>query len=387
MPTSKYKNILYRIALPFLAPGPDVHCLIHEDVNQLECQEAYRRILRKHHVLGSVLLISDGNHIKQVYSRSVDPDHNPLTCPIFRVASITKMATALMAMICVQHDLIKLDIPVVSVMPSVFGQSETLRGVTLRQLLSHTSGIQDPPDLEQSLLQHRNILDVLKGCRKSAPGQEFRYSNLGFGLIGCILEILLQEPVTDAFDKLLFTPLGSRATLDATSLNEDEIMPVTRILPYHPGQDVRITALGRQKIECMDPLYHYGHTAGSMYTDAESLYKLMKCLMSNGEPLIKKELGLEMIKVHAHYGSISPTLSYGLGLLRIEDKKISDFPIWGHQGYAYGCADGAFWEENSGNVLIFLNGGCSEARDGRLGLCNHELLHFAFRKEIPAWRR
>lgn len=387
MPTSKIKNRLYLCLLPFLAPGPDSHCLLNTDGDLLTYRENYRRILCKHHVLGSVMLLSDGYRVSRVYSRSLNPEHNPIVSPIFRVASITKMATALLSLICVDKGLIELDNPIVSVMPPDFSKSGELLNVTLRQLLSHTAGIQDPIDLEQSLLRGRSILDVIRGCRITEPGTEFRYSNLGFGLIGCILEVLLQEPVTAIFDRYVFGPLDSRATLDPNTVPIDQIMPVTRILPYHPGSDIRITELGKLKMEHPDPYLHYGHTAGSMYTDIDSLHKLMKCLMKNGEPLIRKELGLEMTRVHACYGTCSPTLSYGLGMLRIDDPLISDSPVWGHQGYAYGCADGAFWEEKSGNLMIFLNGGCSEARQGRLGLCNRELLHFALRKEIPSWKQ
>ena len=92
-----------------------------------------------------------------------------------------------------------------------------------------------------------------------------------------------------------------------------------------------------------------------------------------------------MCHEHASYGNLSPTLSYGLGVLRINDPGISDSMILGHQGFAYGCADGAFWEKSSGRIMIMLNGGCSEARAGRLGLLNRDLLRWAFRKELPLW--
>jgi hypothetical protein len=44
-----------------------------------------------------------------------------------------------------------------------------------------------------------------------------------------------------------------------------------------------------------------------------------------------------------------------------------------------------FWEDSTGNIMILLNGGCSEARYGRLGCANYDFLRWAFRKEIPSW--
>ena len=73
-------------------------------------------------------------------------------------------------------------------------------------------------------------------------------------------------------------------------------------------------------------------------------------------------------------------------MLFIRDPALSSGRIVGHQGFAYGCADGAFFEEDTGRILITLNGGASEARQGRLGLLNRDLLRFAFKKEVPSWK-
>ena len=386
MPTTAVKNMIYRLALPVLAPWPDKHCLIKTTGNLLTNQNKYKNIILRHHVLGSICLLADHSKQVRLYTRSVSPYHNPINQPIFRVASITKMATALLIMVCVDQNIISLDDLFVLHMPPEFACSRDLDGVSIRHLLSHTSGITDPPDLENSLLEEISVLNVLKGQRKHIPGTSFHYSNLGFGLLGCLLESVFNQPLHKIFREKLFIPLGSSATMDATELCENRIMPITRILPYHREQDIRITQLGLRPNLSPDPFLHYGYAAGSMYTDIDSLWKLVQCLIRNGSPLIATELGLEMTRLQAEYGSVSPTLSYGLGVLRIRDDSISPSMILGHQGFAYGCADGAFWEESTGKTVIFLNGGCSEARIGRLGLCNRDLLRWAFREEFPKWK-
>ena len=385
MPTTRMKNTFYRLALPLLAPRPGRDCLLPTEGRALSSLPAYRGLIRRHHVLGSACLLVSGESTAYLYTRSISPDHNPVLQPVFRVASITKMATALLTLVCVDRGLVSLDQPFISCMPAAFSDLPSLRGVTLRHLLSHTSGIMDPPDLESSLEQGCSVLDVLRDARFAEPGTCFRYSNLGFGLFGCLFDVLFDRPFPTVFDELIFRPLGCRATLDASALDPALIMPVTRILPYHAGRDVTITPLGRRPVTAPDPLHHYGHTAGSMYIDADSLLRLTDCLRHHGAPLISPELGAEMSRQHASYGAASPTLSYGLGLLRIRDPRISDSALLGHQGFAYGCADGAFWEEDTGRTVIFLNGGCSEAREGRLGLCNRDVLKWAFRKEFPHW--
>ena len=162
-------------------------------------------------------------------------------------------------------------------------------------------------------------------------------------------------------------------------------MPVTRVLPYRKDRDVTVTALGSRPLLSPDPLRHYGHTAGSMYTDILSLQKLLNVLILKENDFLSECLKKEMLLEHASYGNLSQTLSYGLGLLRISDPVLSDGIIYGHQGFAYGCVDGAFWEENTGRSVIMLNGGADESRTGRLGLLNRDILQWAFRKEMAAW--
>ena len=83
---------------------------------------------------------------------------------------------------------------------------------------------------------------------------------------------------------------------------------------------------------------------------------------------------------YTEVGLLSMRLSYGLGLLIVEDRSLSPRRLLGHQGFAYGCADGAFLEEGTGRQIVFLNGGCSEARRGRLGLCNRDVLAFGLKQ-------
>ena len=200
------------------------------------------------------------------------------------------------------------------------------------------------------------------------------------------MEAVSHKPVSQVLKETVFNPLQMNATLDASTLDPSDIVPITRIYRGFP-QDLTITPLGRIPLNKPDPLRHYGHTAGAMYLDLESLEKLVDCLKNEGKPLLHTDIGKKMRCEHASYGSLSPTLSYGLGLIRIQDPSISQSIILGHQGFAYGCADGAFWEADTGKMILFLNGGASEARSGRLGLCNRDLLRWALRKEFPLWSK
>ena len=382
MPTNRTKNLLYRWLLPVMAPSIPEDPFISVNGHALMERRTLSAIVRRNHITGGAFCFKAGNECSTIFTKAVHTDLIPDEHTYYRVASITKMATALLAVRLMDLGLIRADMPVSSILPDGEKIPE-LKNVRISHLLSHTSGLTDPPDLEQMLNRNTPFAKAVDGCRVSAPGHTFRYSNLGFGLMGCIFEYLLNKPVGEIYREYLFMPLGMNATLEGCSIPEEQIMPVIRIRPwpYSHTAGLRVTQL-----EKPDPTLHYGHSAGSMYTDLPSLMRMTLCIRDGGAPLLSPQYSGYMQKQLASYGKLSPTLFYGSGLLIIRDQRISSDSVYGHQGFAYGCVDGAFWEEKTGNVMISLNGGCSEARSGRLGKANLDLCRWAFGKELPAWK-
>ena len=386
MPSTPLKNFFYRLALPFCAPNPHKQMKHMETGKPLAHLSYYAHLLVKHRVLGASLLLEDGQNTAQVHTTVYNPHHAAAENTLYRVASITKMATALVTLMCVDEGLFTLDAPIRPLLPETPSIS-VLDGITVRHLLSHTSGLQDLPAVDRALLNGDTFDTVLAadGILAGKPGERMEYCNFGFGLLGCILEHVTGQCISELFQVKLFEPLGMRAALDASTLDENIIMPISRVLPYKKGHDVTITRLGRIPLTQPDPLRHFGHTAGAMYTDAASLSKLLDLICNsgehNGKRLVSAGLIAEMTRVQAS----TPTRTYGLGLVLLNRPAISERRLLGHQGFAYGCVDGAFIEEGTHRKVIFLNGGASEAREGKLGLVNKDVLTWAFRKEFPAW--
>ena len=386
MPSTPLKNLLYRAALPFMAPSPRGQMTHVPSGKPLACAADYERLLTKHRVLGASLLLQDGERRTQLHTSVQNPCHIANDDTLFRVASITKMATALVTLMCVDEGLFELDAPIRPLLPDT-AHAYVLDDMTVRHLLCHTSGLTDLPAMDEALRDGDTFDKVLAaaGICASSPGEKMIYCNFGFGLLGCILENATGMCVSELFQAKLFAPLGMRATLDASTLDKNKIMPISRVLPYRKGNDVTITKLGRIPLDHPDPLRHFGHTAGAMYTDAPSLARLLELIgnmgVIDGKRLVSAGMMAEMTKVQ----SSTPTRTYGLGLVLLNRPAISDHRLLGHQGFAYGCVDGAFIEEGTGRMVIFLNGGASEAREGKLGLVNKDVLTWAFRKEFPAW--
>ena len=387
MPTTPARNLLYRLALPVLAPSPRSHARHSVHGDAIVDLRGYTRLLNRHHVLGASLLLSGGGKTCAVYTSTDRPPHPCDGQTVFRVASLTKMATALAVLRLCERGLLALDAPVAGLLPGGESAHSLLDGVTVAHLLSHTSGLRDIPAVDSALRDGLTLGELAEkhaaALRASKPGETFAYCNFGFGLLGCVLEAVTQEKMDDVFAREVFGPLRMRATLAPLTLPREAIMPITRVLP-HRGEDMVIPPLGLAERTEPDPERHFGLTAGSLYTDAASLSHILSMLADGGlwqgGRYLKAETAAEMTRAHAAYGPIDPRLSYGLGLLIVEDRGLSPRRLLGHQGFAYGCADGAFLEEGTGRQIIFLNGGCSEARRGRLGLCNRDVLAFGLKQ-------
>jgi len=93
------------------------------------------------------------------------------------------------------------------------------RGVTLRQVLSHTAGIPNPmlgnmyvhrDDQHASFDRKRLLAEALNknGKLQSQPGQQFAYSNLGFALLGEVIEITSGLEYEAYLQQEIFQPLG-----------------------------------------------------------------------------------------------------------------------------------------------------------------------------------
>ena len=388
MPTTNFRNLLYRAALP-LAPSPRGQ-MRHITLGHPIDMKAYQRILRQHHVLGSSLLLSQGDDFATVHTSISHPAHHADSDTMFRVASITKMATALVTLKLAEEGAFALDDPIAPLLPDA-ADEPSLRGVTIRQLLCHTSGLRDVPAYEQALRNGDTFHTVLRSEGVRVDSNAMTYCNFGFGLLGCLMESITGQALETVFQQKLFQPLGMEATLDASTLDESRIMPIARVLPYRQGRDITITCLGFKSIAQPDPTRHFGHSAGAMYTNCASLSNLLLIIAGDGiykgKQYFSPALIRQMKAQHSYTGAAaSPDRRYGLGLVILDRLDISPRKLYGHQGFAYGCVDGAFIEEETGRQVIFLNGGCSEAREGRLGLSNKALLQWALQKELPAWK-
>jgi len=160
----------------------------------------------------------------------------------YSVGSISKQFTAAAILLLAEDGKLSLDDPVSRFVPNLTRGNE----VTIRQLLSHTSGYQDywPQDyVMPSMLQPVTADKILdQWARKPLdfdPGTQYQYSNTNFVIAGLIVEKASGKPVLQFLSERIFTPLGMKSVMniDQERLTETDAVGYLRyaIGPLRPS--------------------------------------------------------------------------------------------------------------------------------------------------------
>jgi CubicO group peptidase (beta-lactamase class C family) len=129
----------------------------------------------------------------------------------YSIGSISKQFTATAILLLQEQKKLSLDDPVGKYVPGLTRGNE----VTIRQILSHTSGYQDywPEDYVMTpMLQPTTAQQVLDTWAKKPldfdPGAQWQYSNTNYVIAGRIVEIVSGQPIFDFLTQHIFRPLG-----------------------------------------------------------------------------------------------------------------------------------------------------------------------------------
>ena len=128
------------------------------------------------------------------------------TGTVFDLASLTKVvATTTVTLALAGRELLGLDDPVIGYLPRFTG----LGRVTIRHLLTHTSGLPASREFYRCCRSPAELLDALRATPLDAPpGSAVVYSDLGFIVLGEVVAAVVGEPLDAAVRRLVTGPLG-----------------------------------------------------------------------------------------------------------------------------------------------------------------------------------
>jgi len=225
-----------------------------------------------------------------------DPE-SPLvaSATLFDIASVTKVvATTAMAMILYERGLLDLDSPVAGIVPEFISASPEARNdvrrqsVNVRMLLAHTSGLAAHEKFYLIARTPDQLFNaVCASTLTSDPGSRAEYSDIGFILLGVLLERIAGEPLKVFCQREVFGPLG----MISTTFN-----PPTELRPQiPPTADERKTGCFRGRIiqgEVQDENCSVlGGVAGhaGLFSTSEDLSRFARAMLQGGRPILRPE--------------------------------------------------------------------------------------------------
>ena len=161
----------------------------------------------------SVLVVSDGAIVARRSYGQADVEAGIAATPHtnYRLASVTKQFTALAILMLSERGKLSLDDPISRFFPEFPAYGA---GITIRQLLTHTSGLPDYEDyMPEGLTVPLKDVDVLRIVEQNprprfAPGAGYRYSNSGYSLLSLVVQRASGKGFATFLQEEVFGPLG-----------------------------------------------------------------------------------------------------------------------------------------------------------------------------------
>jgi CubicO group peptidase (beta-lactamase class C family) len=168
----------------------------------------------------SIAVVKDGKvaYVQAYGDAQLDPKTPARRDMRYKIGSNTKQFVATAMLLLAEQGKVSLDDRVSRFLPGLTRANE----VTIRQLLSHTSGYQDyyPLDYVAPFMTHpttlQGILDIwAKKPLDFDPGAQWQYSNTNYTIAGLILEKVGGKPLFEFLHSRILDPLGMHSAIDA----------------------------------------------------------------------------------------------------------------------------------------------------------------------------
>ncbi|HEX8501866.1 MAG TPA: serine hydrolase domain-containing protein [Pyrinomonadaceae bacterium] len=282
-----------------------------------EADDFMRAEMSKRRIPGAALLVARGGRVVKLKAYGLA--NAELNVPageetLFQLASLTKTFTAVAVMSLAEEGRLSLDAKARSLLPSL---PRAWGGVTVRQLLSHTSGLPDVSlgdDTDEVIAATLpEALRKLARMRPAArPGARWAYNQTGYVLLGIIVEKVSGVGFEEFMARRFFRPLGMTRTV----FGDDGRVVIGRAsmyTRYERQSDKEPSPAGLWTHRNLFPAYL--HPAGGLNTSAADLAK-WDAALSGGrllKPASLAEMWLTARLSGGRAARLGGTLGYGLG--------------------------------------------------------------------------
>lgn len=351
----------------------------------------YKEYVKKYNMVGSnVIYLDNHGYIENVCSGYADLETNKETDEksIYRIASISKVVVAIGLLKLYDKGLVDLDEDISKYLGfTVRNPKYPNDKITLRMVLTQTSSIIDDGAFVDGVYKgydgsnctddYIELEDLLtpgserfyKGYSEYKPGSTFIYSNLGCGILACVIERITGKYFPEYIKEELLHPLGIES-----GFRLEDIKDIENLVTHYRYEDNKFVRHRYyetfKKVQCLKyPIgQNFRGVAGGLYISAYNLSKIMKMLMNKGvyenirilnEETVKE---METVQWQLKEGDVITDPTYhkkGLQMIIMDD--FTEKPLKGHFGNAYGLRSFMLYNENGG--IIFLCNGANFITD------------------------
>jgi CubicO group peptidase (beta-lactamase class C family) len=273
---------------------------------------------------------------------------------VFWIASMTKSVSATAVMILVDEGKLSLDAPASQWLPELkkvkLASGPPKREITLRDLLSHTAGLQFPPRkaTDGAISLRGYALELLKPPLTFEPGSAYEY-NFGITIAGRIVEIVSGQSFEEFVAARLLRPLGMKDT----TFHPDDRLRRRLALTY--TTDEASGALARAYNPFVMPdaaTRRMVEPSGGLFSTAADMARFYLMILNGGEldgrRIVSRAAVAEMTKAHTAGGK---ELNYGLGW-QTGNAQRKAAPAFSAQAFGHGGAFGTHGLVDPENKLV-----------------------------------
>lgn len=262
---------------------------------------ALQPFVDSHTLAGAVLLVADKDKVLDVETVGycdVDAQKPMRPDNVFWIASQSKPITAAALMMLVDEGKVKLDDPVEKYLPEFKGQwwaaekdadhvllKKPSHPITVRNVLSHTSGLPFKSPLEEPTLDQLPLAVAVRSYAMTPlifdPGKGYQYSNAGINTAGRIIEVVSGMPYEDFLDKRLFGPLGMKDTTFWP--NEEQLARLAKSYKQNAEKTgLEEITIGQLKYPLNDRQRRYPMPAGGLFSTAHDVARFCQMVLNGG---------------------------------------------------------------------------------------------------------
>ncbi|AXT55430.1 serine hydrolase [Aquimarina sp. MMG015] len=299
----------------------------------------------------SILVAKNG---KPIYRKAFGKANLELEVPlkpenVFEIGSITKQFTAVAILMLEEQGKLKIDDEITKYIPDYPTNGKK---ITVHHLLNHTSGIKSYTGMPSFMKSARTdmtpteLIDVFKNEPMDFdPGEEFRYNNSGYILLGYIIEVVTKDTYENFIEKNIFQKIGMNSSYYGST---SELIK-NRAYGYKQNEDAFLNA---DYLSLTLP-----YAAGSLMSTVDDLLKWQNAISAN--TFIKRS-SLEKA-INGSKLNSGEEIDYGYGWSKTI---IQESKGYAHSGGIFGyTTNGIFLENENVYVIGLTNCNCKNVRE------------------------